>query len=213
MTACRGPRHTDPAPGRPRPWSSSPSCSWPGSGRSRPPPPVRGGPDGHGGRRRVLGHRHAGCRPRAAATPADRPDRAGDRGPQRPADRPERPQRAARPGLPDRVAGEALPRRGGPLARPHGSGDGEPRRPGHAADDDRPVFRRGRLRGVGPVRRRRPRGDVAARYDLTRAAPPRVAGQWGEATTTAGDLARFLALLPVVPDPDDAATLLRWMSE
>jgi hypothetical protein len=26
--------------------------------------------------------------------------------------------------------------------------------------------------------------DVAARYDLTRTAPPRVAGQWGEATTT-----------------------------
>jgi hypothetical protein len=55
--------------------------------------------------------------------------------------------------------------------------------------------------------------DVAARYGLTRTAPPRVAGEWGEATTTARDLARFLALLPVVPHPDDAATLTRWMRE
>jgi hypothetical protein len=55
--------------------------------------------------------------------------------------------------------------------------------------------------------------DVAARYGLTRTAPPRVPGEWGEATTTARDLARFLALLPVVPHPDDAATLTRWMQE
>ncbi|MGY1690511.1 LppW family protein [Geodermatophilus sp. SYSU D01105] len=63
----------------------------------------------------------------------------------------------------------------------------------------------GRFDGPGLVR------DVAARYGLTRTAPPRVLGEWGEATTTARDLARFLALLPVVPHPDDAATLTGWM--
>jgi hypothetical protein len=39
-----------------------------------------------------------------------------------------------------------------------------------------------------------------------------VPGQWGETTTTARDVARFLALLPSVAHPDDAASLLGWMS-
>jgi hypothetical protein len=53
--------------------------------------------------------------------------------------------------------------------------------------------------------------DVARRYGLTGTAPPAVPGQWGEATTTARDLARFLARLPVTAHPTDAATLLEWM--
>ncbi|MBB3084310.1 serine hydrolase [Geodermatophilus sabuli] len=53
--------------------------------------------------------------------------------------------------------------------------------------------------------------DVAARYGLSGTAPPRASGEWGETTTTAEDLARFLARLPVVADPDDAATLTGWM--
>ena len=53
--------------------------------------------------------------------------------------------------------------------------------------------------------------DVAARYRLTGTAPPAVPGQWGEATTTARDLARFLTLLPTVAHRDDAAALLDWM--
>jgi hypothetical protein len=53
--------------------------------------------------------------------------------------------------------------------------------------------------------------DVARRYGLTGTSPPPVRGQWGQTVTTAGDLARFLALLPVVAHPDDAETLLGWM--
>ncbi len=64
----------------------------------------------------------------------------------------------------------------------------------------------GRFDGEGLVR------DVAARYGLGGTAPPRVRGQWGETTTTARDLARFLAALPVVAHPDDAATLTGWMA-
>lgn len=52
---------------------------------------------------------------------------------------------------------------------------------------------------------------VAERYDLAGTAPPRRAGQWGETSTTAQDVARFLALLPVVAHPEDSATLLGWM--
>jgi hypothetical protein len=55
--------------------------------------------------------------------------------------------------------------------------------------------------------------DVARRYGLEGTAPPSIPGQWGQATTTARDLARFLARLPVVAHPDDAATVLSWMSE
>jgi hypothetical protein len=53
--------------------------------------------------------------------------------------------------------------------------------------------------------------DVAGRYGLTGTAPPGDSSQWGETTTTARDLARFLALLPVVAHPYDAATLQIWM--
>jgi hypothetical protein len=53
--------------------------------------------------------------------------------------------------------------------------------------------------------------DVARRYGLSGTAPPAVASQWGEATTTARDLARFLSLLPTVAHPEDAAALLGWM--
>lgn len=53
--------------------------------------------------------------------------------------------------------------------------------------------------------------DVAVRYGLTDSAPPRRWGQWGETTTTAADLARFLARLPVIAHPDDAEALLGWM--
>ncbi|MGY1802245.1 serine hydrolase [Blastococcus sp. SYSU D00922] len=53
--------------------------------------------------------------------------------------------------------------------------------------------------------------DVARRYGLPGTAPPARPGQWGETTTTARDLARFLALLPVVAHPDDAAAILGWM--
>jgi hypothetical protein len=53
--------------------------------------------------------------------------------------------------------------------------------------------------------------DVARRYRLSGTAPPAVPGQWGEATTTARDLGRFLSLLPSAAHPDDAAALLEWM--
>jgi hypothetical protein len=55
--------------------------------------------------------------------------------------------------------------------------------------------------------------DVAARYRLTGTAPPADPSQWGETTTTARDLARFLALLPTAAHPDDAAALLDWMRD
>ncbi|SOD97368.1 serine hydrolase [Blastococcus haudaquaticus] len=55
--------------------------------------------------------------------------------------------------------------------------------------------------------------DVARRYRLTGTAPPQVPGRWGEATTTARDLARFLATLPSAAHPDDAGALLGWMRE
>jgi hypothetical protein len=53
--------------------------------------------------------------------------------------------------------------------------------------------------------------DVARRYRLSGTAPPAVPGQWGEATTTARDLGRFLSLLPSAAHPDDASALLEWM--
>jgi hypothetical protein len=53
--------------------------------------------------------------------------------------------------------------------------------------------------------------DVAVRYGLTNTAPPRRWDQWGETTTTAADLARFLVRLPVIAHPDDAEALLGWM--
>jgi hypothetical protein len=53
--------------------------------------------------------------------------------------------------------------------------------------------------------------DVARRYRLSGTAPPAVPGQWGETTTTARDLGRFLSLLPSAAHPDDATALLEWM--
>ncbi len=53
--------------------------------------------------------------------------------------------------------------------------------------------------------------DVAIRYGLDGTSPPLRWGQWGETTTTANDLARFLVRLPVIAHPDDAAALLGWM--
>jgi hypothetical protein len=53
--------------------------------------------------------------------------------------------------------------------------------------------------------------DVARRYRLTGTAPPSAPGQWGRTTTTARDLARFLAVLPTAAHPEDAAALLGWM--
>jgi hypothetical protein len=53
--------------------------------------------------------------------------------------------------------------------------------------------------------------DVAARYGLTGTTPPAVPGQWGLTTTTAQDVARFLAQLPVTAHPSDASALLVWM--
>ncbi|MGY2066308.1 serine hydrolase [Blastococcus sp. SYSU DS0619] len=55
--------------------------------------------------------------------------------------------------------------------------------------------------------------DVAARYGLPGTGPPpaEIPGQWGQAVTTAQDVARFLSRLPVVAHPADAAALLRWM--
>jgi hypothetical protein len=53
--------------------------------------------------------------------------------------------------------------------------------------------------------------DVAARYGLTGTAPPAVPGQWGQTTTTARDLALFLARLPLVAHRFDAAALQVWM--
>ena len=53
--------------------------------------------------------------------------------------------------------------------------------------------------------------DVATRYGLDGTSPPVRWGQWGETTTTANDLARFLVRLPVIAHPDDAAALLGWM--
>ncbi len=55
--------------------------------------------------------------------------------------------------------------------------------------------------------------DVAARFGLTGTAPPARPGQWGQAVTTARDVAVFLARLPVLAHPDDAAVLFWWMAE
>ncbi len=51
--------------------------------------------------------------------------------------------------------------------------------------------------------------DVVARYDLQgTTAPAPDPGAWGQALTTAADLARFLTALPDVAHPDDAELLL-----
>ncbi|MGY1651057.1 serine hydrolase [Geodermatophilus sp. SYSU D01119] len=53
--------------------------------------------------------------------------------------------------------------------------------------------------------------DVAARAGLGATAPPAEAGQWGEATTSAADVARLLAGLETTFGAGPAATLLGWM--
>lgn len=53
--------------------------------------------------------------------------------------------------------------------------------------------------------------DFVATVPLTGTHPPDTPGQWGLATTTATDVATFLAALEQIVDPVDAATLLAWM--
>ena len=53
--------------------------------------------------------------------------------------------------------------------------------------------------------------DLATNMLLTGTSPPATPGQWGQTTTTAADVATFLAAVEDVLDPEDAATLLGWM--
>ena len=53
--------------------------------------------------------------------------------------------------------------------------------------------------------------SAAASFGLTGTAPPERTGQWGESTTTATDLARFLGALAEQPDAPGAAAVLDWM--
>ena len=53
--------------------------------------------------------------------------------------------------------------------------------------------------------------ETAAALGLTATGPPAVAGQWGQAWTSASDIATVLATLPLALGADDAATLLGWM--
>jgi beta-lactamase class A len=53
--------------------------------------------------------------------------------------------------------------------------------------------------------------DLSAELGLTGTAAPEDAGQWGQTTTTAADLATFLSSLDEVLDDGDSATLLEWM--
>src|SRR3954447_4475356 len=52
---------------------------------------------------------------------------------------------------------------------------------------------------------------AVAQFGLTGTAPPDEVGQWGEATTTASDVARFLTALAGSATAADSATLLAWM--
>jgi hypothetical protein len=52
---------------------------------------------------------------------------------------------------------------------------------------------------------------AVARFGLTATAPPAETGQWGQATTSATDVARFLSALAATPGAVDSATLLAWM--
>ena len=52
---------------------------------------------------------------------------------------------------------------------------------------------------------------AAADFGLTGTAPPAEPGQWGQATTTASDVARFLAMLADAPEGSDSAVVLGWM--
>jgi hypothetical protein len=53
--------------------------------------------------------------------------------------------------------------------------------------------------------------DAVAAFGLTGTAPPAEPGQWGEATTSARDVARFLSALAAAPQAWDSSTLLGWM--
>jgi hypothetical protein len=53
--------------------------------------------------------------------------------------------------------------------------------------------------------------DAVVAFGLTGTAPPVVPGQWGEARTSARDVARFLSALAAAPGAVDSATLLGWM--
>ena len=55
--------------------------------------------------------------------------------------------------------------------------------------------------------------EVAQRYGLTATAPPARPGAWGQATTSARDLGRFLSALPWRAHPDDAARVLRGLAQ
>ena len=52
---------------------------------------------------------------------------------------------------------------------------------------------------------------AVAQFGLTGTGPPAEVGQWGEATTTASDVARFLSALAASETAADSATLLGWM--
>jgi hypothetical protein len=52
---------------------------------------------------------------------------------------------------------------------------------------------------------------AVAEFGLSASSPPQVAGQWGEAVTTAADIALFLSTLGDHLAPDDLATLTGWM--
>ena len=53
--------------------------------------------------------------------------------------------------------------------------------------------------------------EAVSRFGLTGTAPPAVPGQWGEATTTASDVARLLSAVAGGPAMAGWATLLGWM--
>jgi hypothetical protein len=53
--------------------------------------------------------------------------------------------------------------------------------------------------------------DIATTMLLTGTSPRATAGQRGQTTTTAADVATFLTAVEDVLDPADAATLLGWM--
>ena len=53
--------------------------------------------------------------------------------------------------------------------------------------------------------------DAVVAFGLTGTAPPAVPGQWGQAPTTASDVARFLGALAARPGSPGSAVLLDWM--
>ncbi|SDF97490.1 hypothetical protein SAMN05660662_3993 [Blastococcus aurantiacus] len=53
--------------------------------------------------------------------------------------------------------------------------------------------------------------SAVVEFGLEQTAPPAVPGQWGQATASAADMARFLTALPAHLAPDDLAALSGWM--